>query len=125
MSLFCRCCNDSELLDKLAYFAAFLGNHLILEQMKHKFKVLPLESLLTQAINSDSPESVAVVHEMMVKNRMNVTWFMILLAQLRGVKKIIEILTGEPYDAEHEKKKVRLSILSGEDKTIAGNMEIK
>ena len=120
MSLFCRCCNDSELLDKLAYFAAFLGNHLILEQMKHKFKVLPLESLLTQAINSDAPESVAVIHDMMVKNGMTVTWEMIQTAQKRGVTKIIETLTGVPYNAEHEKKEVRLSILRGDDKTIAG-----
>ena len=120
MSLFCRCCNDSELLDKLAYFAAFLGNHLILEQMKHKFKVLPLESLLTQAINSDAPESVAVIHDMMVENGMTVTWAMIQTAQKRGVTKIIETLTGVPYDTEQKMENVRLSILRGEDKTIAG-----
>ena len=96
-----------------------------MEQMKHKSKVLPLESLLTKAINSDSPESVDIIHEMLIKNGMNVTWEMIQTAQKRGVTKIIETLTGVPYDADHEKENVRLSILSGEDKTIAGIMQIK
>ena len=46
------CCDDSELLKKLSDNASFFGNHLILEQMQHKSDVLPLELLLTQAINS-------------------------------------------------------------------------
>ena len=120
LSFFLSCCNDSELLEELADRASFYGNHLILEQIKHKSKVLPLESLLTHAINSDSPKSVAAIHEMLVKNGMNVTWEMIQTAQKRGVTKIIETLTGDPYNAEHEKKEVRLSILRGDDKTIAG-----
>ena len=122
MSFFLSCCNDSELLEKLADYASFLGNHLILEQMKHKSKVLPLEFLLTQAINSDSPESVDIIHEMLIKNGMNVTWEMKQTAQKRGVTKIIETLTGVPYDADHEKENVRLSILRGKDKTIAGRL---
>ena len=82
---------------------------------------------MTQAINSDSPESVAVIHNMMIKNgtRWTITCDMIKTAQKRGVTKIIETLTGVPYDAEHEKENVRLSILRGEDKTIAGKMQIK
>ena len=79
---------------------------------------------MTQAINSDSPESVATINKMLIKNGMNVTWEMIQTAKKRGVTKIIETLTGVPYDAEHEKENVRLSILSGEDNTIAGNIEI-
>ena len=125
LSLFCSCCDDSKLLEELASWAAFLGNHLILEQMQHKSKVLPLESLLTQAINSDSPESVAAVHDMLVKNGMNVTWEMIQKAQKRGVTKVIWTLTGVPYDTEHEKENVRLSILSEEDQSISGNMQTK
>ena len=96
-----------------------------MEQIQHKSEVLPLSLLLTEAINSDSPESVYIVNEMLVKNGMNVTCEMIKTAQKRGVTKIIETLTGVPYDAEHEKEIVRLSILRGEDKTIAGIMEIK
>ena len=125
LSFFLSCCNDSELLEELADRASFHGNNLILEQMQHKSKVLPLELLLTQAINSDSPESVDIVHEMLIKNGMNVSCDMIQRAQRRGVTKIIETLTEVPYDADHEKENVRLSILSGEDKTIAGNFEIK
>ena len=74
------------------------------------------------AINSDSSECVYIVHEMLVKNGMSVTWEMIQTAQKRGVTKIIETLTGVPYDAEHEKEKIRLSILNGEDKTITGRL---
>ena len=124
MNLFLSCCNDSELLENLADWASFYGNHLILEQIQHKSKFLPLESLLTLSINSDSPVSVDIVHEMLTKNGMTVTWEMIQTAQTRGVTKIIETLTGVPYDADHEKENVRMSILSGEDKTIAGIMEI-
>ena len=80
---------------------------------------------MTKAINSDSPESVDVIHEMLIKNGVNVTWEMIQTAQKRGVTKVIWALTGVPFDAEHEKENVRLSILSGDDKTIAGNIEIK
>ena len=93
-----------------------------MDQLQHKSKVLPLEFLLTQAINSDSPESVDIIHDMLTKNGMNVTWEMIQTAQERGVTKIIETLTGVPYDAEHENENVRLSILSGEDKTVSGIM---
>ena len=93
--------------------------------MQHKYKVLPLASLLTKAINSDSPDSVAIINKMMVRNGMTISRKMIQTAQTRGVTKIIETLTGVPYDAEHEKENVRLSILSGEDKTIAGNMQNK
>ena len=116
------CCVDSKLLEELADYAAFVGNHLIFEQMQHKSKVLPLESLLTQAINSDSPKSVNIVHKMMIKNgtRWTITCDMIQTAQRRGVTKIIETLTDVPYDVDNEKSNVKLSILSGEDKTIAG-----
>ena len=55
---------------------------------------------------------------------MTVTWEMIQTAQLRGVTKIIETLTGVPYDTDHEKENVRQSILSGEDKTVTGSMEM-
>ena len=75
---------------------------------------------MTKAINSDSPGSVAAVQEMMIKNGITVTWQIIQTAQKRGITKVIWTLTGVPYDAEHEKENVRLSILSGEDKTIAG-----
>ena len=78
---------------------------------------------MTQAINSDSPKSVDIVHEMMVKNGMTITQDMIQTAQKRGVIKIIETLSGVHYDAKHEKEKVRLSILSGYDKTVEGNMQ--
>ena len=61
MNFFLSCCNDSELLEKLADEAAFYGNYVILKQIQHKYKDLPLETLLTQAINSESPESVTVV----------------------------------------------------------------
>ena len=125
LSFFLSCFNDSELLEKLADEASFYGNHLILEQMQHKSKFLPLESLLPIVIRSDSPESVAIIHEMMTKNGMNVAGEMIQTAQKRGVTKIIETLTGEPYNADHEKENVRLRILNGYDKTIAGNMQIK
>ena len=67
------CCVDSKLLEELADYAAFVGNHLILEQMQHKFQVLPLAYLLSHAIISDSHESVAVIHEMLTKNGKNVT----------------------------------------------------
>ena len=76
---------------------------------------------MTQAIISDSPESVAVINKMMVKNGMTISREMIQTAQKRGVTNIIETLTGVPYDAEYEKENVKLSILRGEDKTIAGN----
>ena len=122
MSFSLSCCDDSEVLENLADWASFLGNHLILEEIQHKSKVLPLESLLTQAINSDSPESVDIIHKMLTKNGMTVTWEMIQTAQKRGVNKIIETLTGVPYDADHEKEKVRLSILRREDKTITGRL---
>ena len=121
MRFFLSCCNDSELLENLADRASFFGNNLILEQMKDKSKVLPLEFLLTQVIISDSPESVDIVHKMMIKNGMNVTWNMIQTARKRGVTKIIETLTGVPYDADHEKENVRLSILRG-DKSVSGSV---
>ena len=73
--------------------------------MKQKSEVLPLESLMTQAINSDSPESVDFIHQMLTKNGMTVTWEMIQTAQKRGVTKVIWTLTGVPYDAEHEMKR--------------------
>ena len=68
---------------------------------------------MTQAIDSDSPESVAIVNTMMKKNGMTIPSDMIQTAQERGVTKIIETLTDVPYDADHEKENVRLSILSG------------
>ena len=122
---FLSCCLDSKLLTKLADEASFYGNHLILEQMQHKSNILPLESLLTRAINSDSPESVDVIHKMMIKNGITVTWQIIQTAQKRGITKVIWTLTGVPYDAEHEKENVRLSILSQEDQSITGNMQTK
>ena len=77
---------------------------------------------MTQAIDSDSPESVAIVNTMMKKNGMTIPSDMIRTAQERGVTKIIETLTGVPYDADHEKENVRMSILSREDKNIAGRL---
>ena len=92
--------------------------------MQHKSDVLPLQLLLTQAINSDSYESVTVVNNMMKKNGMTVAWDMIQAARKRGVTKIIETLTGDPYDADHEKENVKLSILSGcmycKENSVAG-----
>ena len=76
--------------------------------------------MMENAIKSDSADSVVVVSQMMRKNGMTVTSAMKQTAQKRSVTKIIENLTGIPYDAEHEKKIVRMSILNGEDKTIAG-----
>ena len=76
---------------------------------------------MPQAVNSDSPESVDIVNKMMRKIRMTVAMDMIQTAQKRGVTKIIETLTGVPYDADHEKEKVRLSIQSGDDKSVAGS----
>ena len=122
MNFFLSCCDDSELLKKLADFASFLGNHVILEHIQHKSKDLPLETLLTQSINSDSPESVDIVIKMLKKNGMTVTRDMIQAAQKRGVTKIIETLTGVPYDADHEMENVKLSILSGDDKSVAGSV---
>ena len=122
MNFFLNCCNDSELLKKLADEAAFYGNYVILKQIQHKYKDLPLETLLTQAINSESPESVTVVSKMMKKNVMTVTSDMIQAAQNRGVTKIMETLTGVPYDADHEKETVRLSILRQDDKSVAGKV---
>ena len=117
MNFFLSCCNDSELLEKLAHFASFLGNHVILEQIQHKSKDLALETLLTNAINSDSPESVDIVNKMMEDNGMDVTRDMIQAARKRGVTKIIETLSGVPYEAD-----VRLSILTGDDKSVAGSV---
>ena len=122
MNFFLSCCDDSELLENLALFASFLGNHVILEQIQHKAKFLPLESMLTKAINSDSPESVDIVNKMMKKNGRTVAWDMIQTARKRGVTQIIETLTGVPYDADHEKEKIKLSILSGDDKSVAGSV---
>ena len=78
---------------------------------------------MTKTIISDSPESVAVIHDMLIKNKMNVPWEIKQTAQKRGVTKIIETLTGVPYDAEHEKENVQLSILGGEYETIAGKLK--
>ena len=109
-------------MEKLTDRASFYGNHGILEQIHHKSKDLQLETLLIQAINSDSPESVTAICKMMKDNEMTVTWDMIQAAQKRGVTKIIETLIEVPYDADHEKENVRLSILSGDDKSVAGKM---
>ena len=117
---FLSCCLDSKLLTKLADKASFYGNHFILniiQQIKNEH----MNSLMMEnAIKSDSPDSVVVVSQMMRKNGITVTSAMKQTAQMRGVSKIIETLTGVPYDADHEKENVRLSILSGDDKTIAG-----
>ena len=107
-------------METLADWASFYGNRLILEQIKNKSQVLPLLSLLTQAINSDSSECVGVVKKMMLKNGINVTGDLIQTAQDRGVTKIIETLTDVPYDAKHEKENVRRRILAGDDITIGG-----
>ena len=83
-------------------------------------KKLPHKLMMENAIKSDNFETVAIVSQIMGKNGMTVTSAMKQTAQKRSVTKIIENLTGIPYDAEHEKKIVRMSILNGEDKTIAG-----
>ena len=145
---FFSCCLDSKLLTKLADWASFYGNHSILNIIQ-KIKdedtnsldastatglygfvmnlastwfspKLPHKLMMENAIKSDNFETVAIVSQMMRKNGMTVTSAMKQTAQKRSVTKIIENLTGIPYDAEHEKKIVRMSILNGEDKTIAG-----
>ena len=122
MNFFLRCCDDSKLLEKLAEEASFYGNHIFLEQIQHKSSDLPLQALLTRAINSDNPESLDIVNKMMKKNGMTVARDMIQTAEKRGVTKIIEALTGVPYDADREKENVRLSILSGGNKSVAGSV---
>ena len=146
---FHSCCLDSKLLTRLAYQASFYGNHSILniiQQIEDEdtnsldastasglcgfvtnlarswfSPKLPHKLMIENVIKSDSPDSVVVVSQMMRKNGITVTSSMKQTAQMRGVTKIIETLTGVPYDAEREKENVRLSILRGEDKTIAGN----
>ena len=145
---FLSCCLDSKLLTKLADEASLYGNPSILNIIKKiedektnsldastatglcGFVMnlarawfspkLPHKLMMENAIKSDNFETVAIVSQMMRKNGMTVTSAMKQTAQKRGVTKIIETLTGVPYDADHEKENVRLSILSGEDKTIAG-----
>ena len=133
---FLSCCLDSKLLTKLADEASFYGNHFILNIIQQiededmnsldaSTGLLPHKLMMENAIKSDSPDSVAVVSQMMRKNGITVTSAMKETAQKRGVSKIIETLTGVPYDAEHEKENVRLSILSQEDQSITGNMQTK
>ena len=142
------CCLDSKLWTKLADKASFYGNHSILDIIQNIedektnsldastatglcgfvtnlvstwfSPKLPHKLMMENAIKSDNFETVAIVSQIMGKNGMTVTSAMKQTAQKRGVTKIIETLTGIPYEAEHEKENVRLSILSGEDKTIAG-----
>ena len=150
---FLSCCLDSKLLTKLAYKASFYGNHSILniiQQIEDEdtksldsstasglcgfvtnlarswfSKKLPHKLMMENAIKSDSPDSVVVVSQMMRKNGITVTSSMKQTAQMRGVTKIIETLTGVPYDADHEKENVRLQILSGYDKTVSGIMQFR
>ena len=144
------CCLDSKLWTKLADKASFYGNHSILDIIQNIedektnsldastatglcgfvtnlarswfSPKLPHKLMMENAIKSDSAASVVVVSQMMRKNGITVTSAMKQTAQKRGVSKIIETLTGVPYDAEHEKENVRLSIQSGYDKTIAGSL---
>ena len=146
---FLSCCLDSKLWTKLADKASFYGNHSILNIIQNIegedinsldastasglcgfvtnlarswfSKKLPHKLMMENAIKSDSADSVVVVSQMMKKNGITITSAMKDTAQKRGISKIIETLTGDPYDAEREKENVRVSILRGEDKTIAGN----
>ena len=146
---FClSCCDDSKLLEKLAHEASLYGNYSILhiiqqieENNKNSLtastglcglvtnfarslfsKKLPHKIMMDNVIKSDIFESVDIVNKMMKKNGMTITWDMIQAAQKRGVTQIIETLTGDPYDADHEKENVRLSIMSGDDKSVAGSV---
>ena len=58
---------------------------------------------MTQAINSDSPKSVDVIHEMMVKNGMTITQDMINLALERKLTDVVETLLPGKYDMEERK----------------------
>ena len=146
---FLSCCLDSKLLTKLADKASFYGNHSILniiQQIEDEdtnsldastasglcgfvtnlarswfSPKLPHKLMMENAIKSDSADSVVVVSQMMRKNGITVTSAMKQTAQMGGVSKIIETLTGVPYDADHEKETIRLSIMRGDDETIAGN----
>ena len=52
-----------------------------------------------------------------------ITLDMIKTAKKREVTKIIETLTGVAYDADREMENVRLSILSRNDKSVAGKVK--
>ena len=58
---------------------------------------------MTQAIHSDSPKSVNIVHEMMVKNGMTITQDMINLALERKLTDVVETLLPQKYDMEERK----------------------
>ena len=120
--LFLRFCNHSDLLEELADLASFLGNHNILKILELNSRSLPVENMMMQAIESDSSEAVAVVRRMLTANTITVSQIMIDTAQERKVADIINILSPGQFDAEQEKKNCRLKILSGKNKSIAGNI---
>ena len=100
---FFSCCEDSKLMGNLADQASFHGNHLILEQMKNKSQVLPLVTLMTNAINSDSIEAVTIMKTVMEDNKVPVTQDMINLALERKLTDVVETLLPGKYDMEQRK----------------------
>ena len=103
MRIFFSCCEELELLETLADEASFYGNHLILEQMKNKAQALPLASLMTNAINSDSFEAVSIMKVFMKDNKVPVTQDMINLALERKLTDVVETLLPGKYDMEQRK----------------------
>ena len=92
--------------------------------LEPKARSLPLENMMTQAIESDSSEAVAVVRRMLTQNLIPVSQIMIDTAQERKVADIINILSPGQFDAEQEKKNFIWTILSGKIKSIAGTYSI-
>ena len=90
-------------MGNLADRASFYGNHLILEQMKNKAQVLPLASLMTNAINSDSFKTVSIMRTIMEDNKVPVKQDMINLALERKLTDVVETLLPGKYDMEQRK----------------------
>ena len=90
-------------MENLADRASFYGNRLILEQLQNKAKVLPLASLMTNAINSDSFETVSIIKTMMEDNKVPVTQDMINLALERKLTDVVETLLPGKVDMEQRK----------------------
>ena len=103
LSIFFSCCEELELLETLADEASFYGNHLILEQMKNKAQVLPLRSLMTNTINSDSFKAVSIMKTILEDNKVPVTQDMINLALERKLTDVVETLLPGKYDMEQRK----------------------
>ena len=104
VNIFFSCCEDSKLLENLADRASFYGSHLILEQMKNKAQALPLASLMTNAINSDSFKAVSIMKTILEDNKVPVTQDMINLALERKLTDVVETLLPGKVDMEQRKK---------------------